>query len=153
MWRREQLDDETPRMQRCGRCKERYYCNKECQLVSCYFCTYFSTDFDRTVLILYHAEDWSDHKGDIKNLECIKVILLPIGGNYRPFGQWRPQWRRRSSIHKVGSGMQSGPRRCRSSLRTLPETSPLSRSSIRELSEVHLTTTEDSPRALTEILI
>lgn len=29
--RREQLDDEEPRMLRCGRCKERYYCNKECQ--------------------------------------------------------------------------------------------------------------------------
>lgn len=29
--RREQLGDEEPRMLRCGKCKERYYCNKECQ--------------------------------------------------------------------------------------------------------------------------
>ena len=26
-----QLDDKKPKMLRCGRCKERYYCNKECQ--------------------------------------------------------------------------------------------------------------------------
>jgi hypothetical protein len=29
--RREQLGDEEPRMRRCGKCKEMYYCNKECQ--------------------------------------------------------------------------------------------------------------------------
>jgi hypothetical protein len=39
--RREQLGDEEPRMVRCSKCMERYYCNKECQagkllLLSCY---------------------------------------------------------------------------------------------------------------------
>ena len=67
--RREQLGDEEPRMLRCGRCKEGYYCNKECQTRKLLvFCTYFVTDFNRAVLIPYCAEDWPNHKGNCKRL-------------------------------------------------------------------------------------
>lgn len=44
--RREQLGDDEPRMQRCGKCKERHYCTKECQ-----------------------TEDWPNHKADCKRLQ------------------------------------------------------------------------------------
>lgn len=35
--RREQLDDRKPRMLRCAKCKDRYYCNKKCQTSQYFF--------------------------------------------------------------------------------------------------------------------
>ncbi|CAG8957348.1 hypothetical protein HYFRA_00010774 [Hymenoscyphus fraxineus] len=49
--RLEQLDSVKPRMMRCGKCKDRYYCNKECQ-----------------------AAGWPAHKEDCKRI-C-RVLAL-----------------------------------------------------------------------------
>ena len=54
-------------MLRCGKCKERYYCKKECQTGKLLF--FWPIDFDHAVLIPYRAEDWSNHKGDCKRLQ------------------------------------------------------------------------------------
>lgn len=47
--RREQLDESDPRMKRCLKCKEAYYCNPECQKL-----------------------DWPAHKGRCKLLKEAK---------------------------------------------------------------------------------
>ena len=71
--RKEQLGDEEPRMLRCGRCKERYYCNKECQTGKLLFSVLISVVayFYRALLIPCRAEDWPNHKGDCKRLQKV----------------------------------------------------------------------------------
>jgi hypothetical protein len=124
--RREQLDDEKPRMLRCGKCNERYYCNKECQTGKLLiYCTYFFFVW----IVTKRSADSVPRRGLARSQgrlqetsDGIKVILLPVGDAISDSGD-----RRGRSRSQHTRSVQRGPRRGWVNLCTLPGTNQLSK--------------------------